>query len=90
MRRSLFIGAAMVVTLLLAFSLMGTPSTRAEESYDPALQQATVTATSPAGLPNTGEEGGANIALLGVLGALALGVAGVALLSGGRKSESES
>jgi LPXTG-motif cell wall-anchored protein len=88
MRRSLFIGAAMVVTLLLAVSLMRMPSASAEENYGPAMQQATVTATSPAGLPNTGEEGGTNVALLGVLGALALGVAGAALLTTGRKAES--
>jgi uncharacterized protein HemX len=46
-----------------------------------------MTATSPANLPDTGSEGGANVALLAVLGALALGVAGVALLSSGRKAQ---
>jgi hypothetical protein len=86
MRRSLFIGAAMVVTLMLAFSLTVSTSALAE-GYSAPVAQATTTATSPAGLPDTGSEGGANVALLAVLGALALGVAGVALLSSGRKAQ---
>jgi len=87
MRRSLFIGASMVVALMLAFTLVRTPSAAAEGYSAPVGQEATVTATSPANLPDTGSEGGANVALLAVLGALALGVAGVALLSSGRKAQ---
>ncbi len=86
MRRSLFIGAAMVVALMLAISLTVSTSALAE-GYSAPVAQATTTATSPAGLPDTGSEGGANVALLAVLGALALGVAGVALLSSGRKAQ---
>ncbi len=86
MRRSLFIGAAMVVALMLAIGLMQSPIASAE-GYSAPVAQATTTATSPAGLPDTGSEGGANVALLAVLGALALGVAGVALLSSGRKAQ---
>lgn len=61
-----------------------TPVTGGEEDEEDA------TPTSPAGLPDTGAGGGLNIALLGVLGAVALGIAGIALLTSGRKSESES
>jgi hypothetical protein len=87
MRRTLFAGAAMVVALMLAFALVGTQGAAAE-AYDSELaQRATVTATAPGSLPDTGSEGGANIALLAVLGAVAIGVAGVALLSSGRKAE---
>jgi len=86
MRRTLFAGVAMVVALVLAFSLAQTPA--AAEGYNSELaQQATVTATAPGSLPDTGSEGGANIALLAVLGAVAISVAGVALLSSGRKAE---
>lgn len=87
MRRTLFVGAAMVVALVLAFSLVRTPSAAAESNNSELAQRATVTATAPGSLPDTGSESGANIALLAVLGVFAIGVAGVALLSSGRKNE---
>lgn len=86
MRRTLFVGAAMVAALLLAFALVRTPSVAAETNAAP-VAQATVTATAPGSLPDTGSEGGANIALLAVLGVFAIGVAGAALLTSGRKAE---
>jgi hypothetical protein len=86
MRRTLFVGASMVVALVLAFALAGIPGVAAE-GYEAPAAQATVTATAPGSLPDTGSEGGANIALLAVLGAVAISVAGAALLTSGRKAE---
>lgn len=98
MRRSLLLGTLMVLALMLAIGLMGVPGAYAQPQAAPVAQATPTTdddddaetAPTPGSLPDTGAGGGANIALLGVLGALALGVAGAALLTTGRKSESES
>jgi len=81
---------AMVAALWLAVGLMSAPGAYAQGQYAPTYDgQETVTPTMEASLPETGSDDSANLALLAVLGAFALGVAGVALLSNGGKTESE-